>query len=387
MPENEDIQRLQSALESSEKTHSGPQGYFSSKLAFESGLERDYLAFRRTTNLPLVRAAIALSVLIYMGFLGSDALFFQRFQHAWIYAVIFIGCLPINSLLLGATYLPRCNHLVPHLTWMAALFNALSLSLIVAQGVKRGVEIPPEVLTLQLIYDFFLLGLAWRVATPIVVVSVLFFLATSYFAGMEKQALFLHTYFYAVAALLGSIGCYMAESAQRLAWIRARLLKELSEHDSLTGLYNRRVFFHRGDVLLRQCKRDQRVMAVLVLDVDHFKQFNDAHGHLAGDECLRRIAQAMQSCARRPLDVAARIGGEEFSLLFYDTSREAALVRAEQLREMIRGLGSGNDMRVTTSIGVAFNDLGQVENLQAMVGRADAALYRAKHGGRDRVCE
>ncbi len=387
MPESEDIQRLQSALEASEKTHSGPQGYFSSRLAFESGLERDYLAFRLATSLPLLRAAIALAVVIYIGFLGSDALVFHQFQFGWVYAIVFIGCVPINGLLLVATYLPRFTAMVPNLAALAALLNALSLSLIVAQGVKRGVEIPHEILTLQLLYDFFLLGLAWRIATPIVLVSVLFFMATNYFAGMAQHRLFLHGYFYVVAAVLGSIGCYMSERAQRLAWIRARLLKELSEHDPLTALYNRRVFFHRGDLLLRQCKRDRSEMAVLVIDVDHFKKFNDSHGHLAGDECLRQVAQVLQACARRPLDVAARIGGEEFAVLFYGTTREAVLQRAVHLCDMIRGLALANGVRVTASIGVAFFDPLQVENLQALVGRADAALYRAKHGGRDQVCE
>lgn len=387
MPESQDIQRLQSALEASESSHLGPQGYFSPQLAFASGLERDYLDFRLASSLPLIRAAIALAVLIYLGFLGSDALLFQRFQHDWIYAIVFVGCVPINTALLAATYLPRWQARVPSLAWFAALLNALSLSLIVAQGIQRGIYIPHEILTLQLIYDFFLLGLAWRVATPIVLVSVLFFLATNHFAGMARADLFLHGYFYAVAALLGSIGCYLSERAQRLAWVRARLLKELSEHDAMTGLYNRRVFFHRGELLLRQCKRDGRHLALLVVDVDHFKKFNDSHGHLAGDECLRQVAKAIKAAARRPMDVAARLGGEEFCVLFYDASREAALQRAEALRDAIRGSVLEHGQRVTASIGLACNDPAQIENLQAIVGRADAALYRAKQDGRDRVCE
>ena len=147
------------------------------------------------------------------------------------------------------------------------------------------------------------------------------------------------------------------------------------------------MFFHRGDLLLRQSSRDGRELAVLVIDVDHFKKFNDSYGHLAGDECLRQVAHAMQTCARRPLDVAARIGGEEFAVLLYDATREAALERAEEMRATIRGLALANGVRVTASIGVALVNLQQVENLQGIVGRADAALYRAKHSGRDRVCE
>jgi len=387
MAESQEIQRLQAALESSESTHAGAQGSFSSRLSFDSGLERDYLDFRLATSLPLIRAAMALAVLAYLGFLVSDALVFRLFQHDWIYAIILTGCVPINTVLIAATFVPRFTPWVPTLAWVAALLNALSLSLIIAEGVQQGVKIPHEVLTLQLLFDFFLLGLAWRIATPIVLVSVLFFLATNHLAGMPGHELFQQGYFYVVAAVLGSIGCYMSERAQRLAWVRARLLKELSEHDAMTGLYNRRVFFHRGDVLLRQARRDRRELAVLLVDVDHFKRFNDTHGHLAGDECLRQVAKALQAVARRPLDVAARIGGEEFCVLLYDTHRSLARQQAETLREVVRSLVLEQGARVTVSIGIAHHSPETFDSLQALVGRADEALYRAKEAGRDRVAE
>jgi diguanylate cyclase (GGDEF)-like protein len=167
-------------------------------------------------------------------------------------------------------------------------------------------------------------------------------------------------------------------------------LARLSHQDGLTGLANRRRF----DLdLLREfgrARREKRPLAVVLGDVDHFKAYNDLYGHPAGDDCLRRIATALQAACRRPLDVAARYGGEEFALILPDTTEEAARDRAFEALRTVAELAIAH--RAPASIGIVTMSFGvagcvpAAENVAGtLVERADRALYAAKNAGRNSV--
>lgn len=167
-----------------------------------------------------------------------------------------------------------------------------------------------------------------------------------------------------------------------------RKLNELTVIDPLTRVHNRRHLFDQLEKAVAQALRREQPLALVMLDIDGFKQFNDAHGHLCGDEVLRRIGALLKEQTRRGIDTAARYGGEEFVLLLPFTGREAALEVAERLRRRIRESGvefEGRTLSVTASLGVTVFVPGETEEM--FVDRADAALYRAKSGGRDRVCD
>jgi diguanylate cyclase (GGDEF)-like protein len=127
-----------------------------------------------------------------------------------------------------------------------------------------------------------------------------------------------------------------------------------------------------------------------LLDVDHFKQFNDLYGHPAGDECLRLVAEAIELAIRRPGDVAARYGGEEFAVILLDTAAEGAARVAETVRAAIEALaiphGGCPSMRVTASIGVSTVTPTPEITPRLLIGLADQALYQAKRQGRNRIC-
>src|SRR5690606_39329772 len=118
-----------------------------------------------------------------------------------------------------------------------------------------------------------------------------------------------------------------------------RLLRQLADRDSLTGLHNRRSFRRHLDTLWRQSQREGQPIAMLLGDIDHFKRYNDCYGHQAGDETLQEVALLFQMAARRPLDMAVRLGGEEFALLLYGSSAEDAREYAEELRSEERRVG------------------------------------------------
>jgi len=167
---------------------------------------------------------------------------------------------------------------------------------------------------------------------------------------------------------------------------RTAKLTRLATTDSLTGIANRRHFINRGRQELERAVRYNLPMAILVLDIDHFKQINDSFGHPAGDKLLQVVAQACQSSARH-IDLAGRLGGEEFALLMPETSAIAANLAAERLRRAIANIApaqSGVLRPITASFGVATLN-SRDASLDTLLARADAALYRAKHGGRNRV--
>ena len=171
-------------------------------------------------------------------------------------------------------------------------------------------------------------------------------------------------------------------------------MERMAATDGLTGLANRRHFDGVADEEWRRSRREHQPLSVLLLDVDHFKLFNDRYGHLAGDGCLRVIASQLAATARRPGDLAARYGGEEFLLLMPRTDRAGGLSVAERVRKLVLDLaiaheGSRNLGIVSVSIGVATawpQDPGNGPgDVSALLAAADTALYQAKSGGRNRV--
>jgi diguanylate cyclase (GGDEF)-like protein len=188
----------------------------------------------------------------------------------------------------------------------------------------------------------------------------------------------------------------VAERTQQLAQLTSDLraanlsLEDLSQHDELTGLANRRLFDSHLAAQIGAARRNRRALALILCDVDAFKAYNDHYGHLAGDECLRRIAEALQSCCDRPVDMVARYGGEEFAIVLPDTDLEGAAKIAEAAREAVAQLriphaASPAGAFVSISGGVAALDRKSIVTAQQLIRAADLTLYQAKKLGRNRV--
>jgi diguanylate cyclase (GGDEF)-like protein/PAS domain S-box-containing protein len=154
-------------------------------------------------------------------------------------------------------------------------------------------------------------------------------------------------------------------------------VKDMATHDSLTGLFNRRVLDEQLPREMARARRSDSPLCVALIDIDHFKSYNDTYGHLAGDEALRQCARAWDG-ALRGEDSIVRFGGEEFLVLLPDTAPEEAAEVVERLRER-------TPMGQTCSAGLASWDF--VESADDLLGRADAALYLAKAGGRDQLAQ
>lgn len=199
--------------------------------------------------------------------------------------------------------------------------------------------------------------------------------------GHSKPGTFSPEMMHLIARVAESVGLAMAN---------ARLMKTMEGQamtDPLTGLHNARFFDPYLEQELQSGARDEQATSVIMLDLDHFKLFNDAHGHPAGDEALRSFSRVLNATIRAS-DVAARYGGEEFIVALHHAGPDEARQVAEKIRlaveQMVVEIGPGRYGRITVSQGIA-STMGHAHDLRSLVGLADAALYTAKERGRNRV--
>ena len=188
-----------------------------------------------------------------------------------------------------------------------------------------------------------------------------------------------------IASIVCSIGfmLLMHEAADQS-------LKLAATTDMLTGLANRRRLKEVLDTEFFRLKRSGAPFSLIMLDVDHFKRFNDRYGHVQGDECLKAIGQAIKTSVRRPSDLAARFGGEEFVVIVPETNANGALALAERIRRAIARLAIPHEdntaaPHVTASLGVVTRYASELETPESLVELADQALYQAKQSGRNRT--
>lgn len=232
--------------------------------------------------------------------------------------------------------------------------------------------------------------------------------ASADFAFELRPRFYRAPWFYAVSVLAVLTAAWaahrlrvrrMAANERRLAALVAERTRELeaanqqlarfSDLDAVTGIANRRYFDACLEAEWRRMGRARLPLALLMVDVDHFKAYNDAHGHQRGDECLRSVAQALHRGLHRPGDVCARYGGEEFGAILPGTDEAGAQVVAEALRQAVEELAlphaAGDHGVLTISIGAAALVPGDEPEVAGLLAAADSALYEAKRAGRNRV--
>lgn len=212
--------------------------------------------------------------------------------------------------------------------------------------------------------------------------------------GVNSEALYNCLSLSILFAML-SAGGYVLERTTRENWYRRRQLSMLALHDPLTGLPNRRHFDRTLVQLIRAAARERGNVALMVLDIDEFKAYNDCYGHPAGDVCLSRIGEWLSSQMRRPRDFCARIGGEEFVAVWVNAKPADARRLAEDLRAGIAALAiphkAGGEAQVVTASGGFVEVIAPQPEAAAhgiaklMLRRADDLLYQGKHAGRDRL--
>lgn len=266
----------------------------------------------------------------------------------------------------------------------ATCFVAMDI-LMHAQGYSLSSWIP-----LVTLAPFFLFGMLQAQAVRTVILVVFAYALGGYFAGLTggQRAFDLSVVIF--ASSLGAAIHYSLQKSVRHNYLSTQLLSESVNRDALTGIHNRRMFDEHAARVWQQATRAGVPLALLMIDIDHFKSFNDRGGHQAGDACLVKVAGVLNRASRRPLDLATRYGGEEFAVLLYDARRDRVEDLCRQLHAGLASLGIqhpafANGENVTFSIGAACVEPQPDRRVEGLIQLADEALYTAKERGRNRT--
>lgn len=355
-------------------------------MRFAGPLEAEYRGSNLREHRSLVRLACTLALLL-IGLRGAEVLPAPALRPSiGLFLVVLGSSAVLAGLAWGRTYerryLPWANVLVP-----------LRNCLVAIQVVHVTVLGQPEnlmLLPMLLIGPFYFLGFQYGTALGTVVLTVVSMAGAAVMFHLPLAMALRGGALLIVSVVTLAIAARQVERRSRRSFLETRIVTELSRQDVLTGTKNRRVFDEYLPRLWRQAASDARSLAVLVVDVDFFKLYNDRYGHQAGDAALRQVALAVQRQVQRPLDLVARYGGEEFAAILYDSDCAAARGTAERMRRAVEGLAiEHRDSQVaavlTISIGVAVVSASSARHPSGALQLADEALYQAKARGRNRI--
>jgi diguanylate cyclase (GGDEF)-like protein len=350
-------------------------------------IEAEYVQARLADARPVIRFATLLTVLITL-LRGIEQAIWGTWNpelgvHIAVILAISVTLAAISwSPLFARLYLPVANIAIPIRNTLAAIP--------IAGAAAHGHVETLMTLPLLVLGPFFFAGLSFRTALASVALTVVSYIAAVIAYGLDTPLALRTSVFMIMAVAACALTAWQLEKRARMSFLESRLLAELAQLDPLTGMKNRRVLDEHLARVWQQAIDDQRTMAVLLIDVDHFKAYNDRYGHQAGDQTLRRVAHTLQSFVRRPLDVIARYGGEEFAAILYDVDAQQARDTADRMRRAVSDLaiehrGSRITTMVTISAGVAAIAPARRRKSRGALQLADEALYKAKKEGRNRV--
>ncbi|HCT40742.1 MAG TPA: hypothetical protein DF427_06145 [Moraxellaceae bacterium] len=388
---SEEIQRL---LDSPPRA-----GYFRESL--ETLYQQDQAARRE----PQLRAGLVLGLAIYTLFGVIDWLLMRDvIGSVWF---IRFGALALVLVLLGLW--PRRWHgpQPGQARYLSTLLIALAIEGIIALAPVAGRDAYLMTQVLLFLFSFILLRTPFHFSLRIaVIITMLHNLVLTAVVSAPALEIIIHNVLLFSAAGIALLTSYLLEGNERRSFLQTLLvqrqkaeleeintkLERLSVEDPLTGLANRRRFEAILDEEWRRCLRQELPLAVMMVDVDSFKLYNDTYGHQAGDECLSRIAQELCQFARRPGDCVARYGGEEFVIVWPGATADEAYIEMQKLVIQIRSLRIRHHVSpvtdvVTVSAGIAACVPGSHDSPYRLVRDADMALYNAKRQGRNRCVQ
>jgi diguanylate cyclase (GGDEF)-like protein len=352
-------------------------------------LERQFLLSYRAAARPWIRMSLVVALSTVLGFTVIDhwLLVGPRLARpdVWRFGLQ----LPLVLIMMGLTS-PRL-----YLRWyqpaiqVAAPLFGVGTVLMAVEATPAQLPLVAARLVLAAFYFYFMLGLSFQAALRSNLLLIGAY-ATAALLGQIAAPVATYSLFVLLCAnLIGGAGCYALEYANRVAFLERRRLAEVATHDGLTGLLNRAALEEQARSLWQHAQGACLPVSVMLIDIDHFKAYNDCYGHQAGDRCLKEVADTIRAAARRrPLDVVARYGGEEIIAILVGGDASDAAQAAESVRRAVAELGiahggSTTHPYLTVSVGVATVERGGDYSHEHAVRRADLALYATKARGRD----
>lgn len=360
-------------------------------MRFEPALESVYRTGQFADNLRLLRINILLLAAIIFLLIQIDRVVMPVLS-AKLPDILRLGVMvPVLMIAFALTFLRNASTWYPRIMTVLMTLALMAIAWIGLWAWGNGENRVFVRLAVAIVAVYFVLGVPVRSAIAANGLALVFYAVAATVAWSMPGAVL--TQFMAMLVMTSVIcaaGAYNLEHARRTAWLEGRLLAETAMQDGLTGIHNRRRLDEHLQRVWQQCVREHKPIALLFADIDHFKAYNDRYGHQAGDEALKAVAAVLARHARRPLDIAARFGGEEFAVVLYDTTREHAVRIGGEILEEVRGLGITHDASsaasvLTISLGIACVVPVARRSSAGLLQLADQALYAAKDGGRNQV--
>jgi diguanylate cyclase (GGDEF)-like protein len=359
-------------------------------LNFEADLEPVYRQRVLEEHLPHVRVNLCISVLAIIAISAVQTSVLGP-QASHIPSMLrFVVMIPAVLLCLAASFSPRRHVIYPPIALFATTVIGLCVAAVQLSVADGGGMFAFPAMELATIFIYFMGGLVFYHALAATLVMTVGYIAAGTLMQLPPGKFGYDALSVFTVNLVCASVAYMHEKTSRMHFLEAALLKEMVARDGLTGIQNRRMFDQHIQRTWNQAVRDTQRIAVLLADIDCFKDYNDRYGHQAGDECLRAVAVSLSQCARRPLDFVARYGGEEFAVVLYEASREYVAEVLTRIQRSIAELNIPHEAssvasRLTLSIGAALILPSASRTHEGLIQLADEALYGAKEQGRNRV--
>jgi len=378
------------------------RGFFN--LQFPPEIESVFLDYYFNQSLSLIKVSIVLSLIIYSLFGILDVLTYKEFLgKIWIIRYG-IGCPVIVLASFLIRYAKKEKH-VQLILSLAALIIGLTIIMIMIVTRSDPAQKYYAGLVLTTFYAYIALGLRFKYASTVgISLIVIYFLLSILYIKPLFSFLVGNAFTLVFANIIGMIGNYLSEKNIRINFLLSALanmdreglkrlnktLEKLSKTDSLTGLANRRYFEEFLGSEWKRATRYKYPISLLMIDIDHFKRYNDYWGHQKGDQCLVKLAEVLKEFGRRPGDLVARYGGEEFVVILSNTPSKHAEEIAETIRKKIINLNLSHPLSdvlkvVTVSIGVATVVPSKEKQKDKLIEMSDKVLYEAKSRGRNKV--
>jgi len=357
-------------------------------LKFNALLEKEFRDFYLAQNLSRGRLSMLMALVPACTVVVIDLLLDAPTHPltSWRMGLLF----PLLLATAAAMYLPMAKHHHTAIAGASVLAGGLLITYFAHVELVQGGPNMVGAQMLAMLFACLFFGLLFDVAMALGSVLLSWHFVAAVIVGVPTDEMWYSAGLLVTTAGAALITTYKLEHITRTSFLETRLLHTLAERDGMTGLYNRRIFDDYAKRIWRQSRREGQALTIVMVDIDDFKVYNDLYGHQAGDDTLKKVAETIARCAKRPFDFTARYGGEEFVLLLYGPPSDYSRSLPEQIRLDVLELaiphaGSRVADVVTVSVGVAVVEPNSARSLAGAIQVADEALYQAKQEGRNRV--
>ena len=359
-------------------------------LKFTGELESDFRHQFLEDHVEYLRINMALGFLMLLAFSVTESVILGKGLNRIPNLLHFLVMVPTALGMIALSFSEFGKRHFARFTMIGGTIIGLCVVGTVITGAQGGISILFPCLILTTVYLYLLTGLTFYHALSINLIVYLAYIGLSVALELPSRDLAYNAMaLFAANAVCASV-VYLHEKAVRTRFLEGHLLRDMVARDGLTGIPNRRMFDQHIHRTWKLALSERQRVAVFLVDIDCFKDYNDRYGHQAGDECLKAVAVCLSQCARRPLDLVARYGGEEFAVVLYMATRDYVAEVLTRIQRSIAELNIPHEAsrvatRLTVSIGAAYVMPGSNRSHDGLVQLADEALYSAKEQGRNRV--